>query len=778
MNSPNPPTNNALKLPSIVDPEDNEVITRGRVKSPANLVSAWDSLWWADLDSSQARNAAQQWRDGMAPYSPRREALMGKSGRTNVNWGIGDQIAQDAELPYNDILDGVDTLFSMPTNYGSPYQRNYNEQVMAEEITRMMRGWPRFDPIYQQNVRLFVNEGVSFGFFEDDFVWKWDVVGLQDIVFPRRVKADVNEVDIIVAKRQLLPHKLYEKCQNDAACAAEGWDRDATWEAIKTAAQPTLRANDFQEWEMAWKNHDYILGQTTVTVAVIEGWVQEVDGSVSHYICREDGEGDFLYKKEGKYSDMSHMLVPFIYGVGANGTFHSIRGVLQKTFAAGMAQNKVFCRMVDMAIHSSTPYLKCTSEEALEELPLTPLGQYVGMSPGYDWAETKIPPFQDTLMPLLAQIASFMQARSGPYAATANAVGDRTQRTKYEKQSQDEAQAKLSSSGVTLFKNGLTMLYREAVRRIISEPYPQIWDGGPEVQEFISRCMDRGVPIEAIRQVDVKRLEVNMGIGRGSSAARRVAADSLNTLYPRADAKGQNLINYIIASSYAGASLAREIFPTEPGLRPPQDMEDANNENSSIVSMAAIQAPQTIVVLPTQNHAVHIESHLQAMGQLNQTLMQNQLPMDKVIPLLGPLLTHVVSHLEMLDPTSPDRGAFVSAIKQMREVVTNGAREIQAQQQKMMREAQHNGPQSMNSMNENPEAGSMGDGTGTTNTSAQPLSAALLIHSAKAEQEIEDMKVDRAMRLAQGQRKDARDDALVAAKIAKMGLQPGDVPPG
>lgn len=767
-----PPTNNALKIPSIVDPETQKIIKRGRVKSPRDLKSAWDSLWWADLDSSEYRMRAQQWRDGVTPYSVRKEQLMGMAGRTNVNWGIGDQIATDAEMPYNDILDSVDTLFTMPTNWGQVSDRFYVEQVMAEEMTRMLRNWSRFDPLYQQNVRLFVDEGVSFCFFEDDFVWKWDVVGLQHIVFPRRVKADINEVDIVIAMRQLLPSKLYEKCANEGAAAAEGWNREATWEAIKTAAQPTLKANDFQEWEKAWKNHDYILGQTAITVEVIEGWVKEVDGTVSHYIARSDGSGDFLYKKEGKFSDMAHMLVPFIYGVGANGTFHSIHGVLQKTFAAGMAQNKVFCRAIDMAIHASTPYLQAATEEALQELPLTPLGQYVGMAPGYSWQETKVPDFEQSLMPLLQQINTFLSARANPYTQSIQQM-NQAAKTKYQQQSMDDAAAKLSSSGVTLFKNGLTSLYREVVRRVIRKPYPTSWSGGAEVQEFIARCINRGVPEEAIRQVDTKRIEVNMGIGRGSSAARRVAADSLNMLYPRADAKGQNMINYVIASSYAGASVAREIFPTQPGLRPPQDMEDANNENSAIQSMAALQLPQTIAVLPTQNHAVHLEQHIAALGQLNQGLNQQQIPLDKAVSLMQPLLDHAEQHLQLLDPTSPNRGTYVSDLKQIREVVTNGARQIYAQQQKMQREMEHNGPQSMRPENENQSFDAQGNPSPSAAMAPNP---ALLIQSAETEQKLRDMHVDTALRIAESQRKQAREDALAAAKIQKMGLSPGQAP--
>jgi hypothetical protein len=709
---------------------------------------------------------AQQWRDGMTPYSARKESLMGTSNRTNVNWGLGDQIASDAEMPYNDLLEGVDTLFSMPTNWGIPADRIYVEQVMAEEATRMLRGWSRFDPLYQQNVRLFVNEGVSFGFFEDDFGWQWDFLGLQDICFPRRVKADVNQLDMVIAQRQLLPYKLYERCQNEEASSAEGWDRDATWEAIKTAAQPTLKANDFQMWEAAWKNHDYILGQTAITVEVIEGWIREVDGTVSHYIARSDGSGDFIYKKEGKYSDMSHMLVPFLYGVGANGMFHSIHGVLQKTFAAGMAQNKVFCRWLDMAIHASTPYLQCSSEEALEELPLTPLGQYVGMAPGYDWKEVKLPSFEQTLIPVMNQLSTFLQARSAPYTQNVSNTIDKTQRTKYEKQSQDESQAKLTSSGITLFKNGLTSLYREVVRRMIQHPYPQSYVGGPEVQEFIARCSDRGVPVDAIRQVDIKRIEVNMGIGRGSAAARRVAADSLNTLYTRADAKGQNIINYIISSAYTGSALAREIFPPEPGLRPPQDMEDANNENSAICSMAALGIPQTISVLPTQNHAIHIESHLTALGAINEGLQNQQIPLEKAVPIMNPMVDHTVEHITALDPMNPSRPEYVSTLKQFREVATNGARELDAQQKKAQNEMEHNQPGGAGLPGHDDSGVKMGPDGKPVKFEHTP--ASLLIQSAQAEQKLNDMHVDTALRIAESQKKQAREDALAAAKIAKM----------
>jgi hypothetical protein len=770
----NPSSTTSLQLPSIVNPETNQIVARGRCKTPGDLVSAWTSLWWADLESSEFRMRAQQWRDGMAPYSPRKEALMGTAGRTNVNWGLGDQIALDAEMPYNDLLDGVDTLFTMPTNWGVMSDRLYVEQVMAEEITRMLRSWPQFDPLYQLNVRLFVNEGVSFTFHEDDYTWPWEVVGLQHIVFPRRIKANINEIDIIVAKRELLPYKLYQKCANEDQSASEGWNRDATWEAIKTAAQPTLQSNDFQEWEMAWKNHDYILGQTAVTVPVIEGWVREVDGTVSHYIAREDGKGEFLYKKEGKYKDMGRMLTAFLYGVGANGTFHSIHGVLQKTFAAGMAQNKLICRALDMGIHSSTPYLMCSSEESLTELPLTPLGQYVAMAPGYSWGEMKVPAFEQSLMPLLGTVSELLSSRSRPYTASANNVNRSTSpKTKYQVQSEDETQARLSSSGVTLFKNGLRNHYCEVVRRVIQKPYPQSWVGGPEVQEFRARCISRGVPEAAIDMVDVKRLEVNMGIGRGSAAARRVAADALNVLYPRADAKGQNLINYVVASSYAGASIAREVFPPEPGTRPPQAYEDAKNENAAISATVSLGLPNPINVEGNQNHAVHLDAHIPFLTALDEQIYTQAAPLEKIIPPLEALVAHSEEHIEMMDATLPHRAVYNEAIKKFRMVATNGARELQRLQEKAQRELQHNGVIGADGQPTMPGTnGMMPDGS-MPDMSVPP---SLLIDSAEAAEKARGIRVKTDLEVERFMREEARQDAITAAKIAREGLPPSTVP--
>jgi len=331
---------------------------------------------------------------------------------------------------------------------------------------------------------------------------------------------------------------------------------------------------------------------------------------------------------------------------------------------------------------------------------------------------------------------------------------------------------------VTLFKNGLTMLYREIVRRVIQE-YPQSWKGGPEVNEFKARCLNRGVPIEAIQQVDVKRIEVNMGIGRGSAAARRVGADALNTLYPRADAKGQNIINQVVASAYVGASLGHEVFPTQQGLRPPQDMEDANIENAAISAMAKLQIPQSVVVLPTQNHAVHLQSHIPFLGQINQALENQQISLADAIPIMVPVMAHADQHLKLLDPTDPVKGEYISQLKQIREVVENGAKQLMAEQQKMQAEAMHNGPQRMNSMNENPEAGAVLNGSATSsagNGSQPPLSATLLVKTAQEEQKLRDMQVATNLRIAESQKSEARQDALTAARVAKLGLPPGTVP--
>jgi len=683
--SPTPPQYN--NIPTITG-EDGELIKRGRIKDPQALISTYWTLHTADWQASRQRALYQSMIDGAPPYAPGKDRSEGISGRVNVNWGLAAQAQEEAEMPYNDILDALDVFGDIPTSFGDEKSQDTWGTVISEEITRMLKNWDDFHPLWQQNAHLFVAEGVSFAFHEDEQDWRYRIYGQQFLKFPRRIPANVNKIDIVTCKVDMLPHELYRKVENAKVAEDSYWNRNAVIEAIKdTCAQHTLPTNDPQEWEKAWKDNDINLGTTVSCVETVHGWVREVDGTVSQYISRMDGNGEFLYKCEGKHRAMSSVMFAYLYGVGSNGDFQSIRGLGQKLFSSSTGLNRLICKELDMAIHAATPYLQCDNEDAGQENAVRPMGPYMVVQSGFQFVEKMMPPFAQNLVPAIEQIKEIYRARAMPYSPVSANGTDNTQRTKYEWQMKTEQQGKLSSAGMNLFFAAWRRHFKEIVRRICRKDYSAAEPGGAEVWEFRRRCLERGVPGEAIDAVDIDRIEINTGIGKGSASERKSVLGVLNEqLYYRLDQEGQQMLTRDTAAAYAGTRYASRLVPPVAGLRPPVDLQIAGLEND----LMALGQPANVI--PNQDHMVHVQTHLQRLTEINGKLTEMQIEMEPAINQMFPIWDHANQHMPYLDPENPSVREYKEALEQLGEVIINGKKHIDAEAQRGQEEgAQQSG---------------------------------------------------------------------------------------
>ena len=415
--------------------------------------------------------------DGVPPYTRRHGTRAGDWAVVpNVNWGLATTSQEEAEGPYGDILDAIgDEFCTMPTSWGDEQIRINWEAIMAEEFAIVLRNWPQFTNLWLYNARIFVAEGLSFVFFPDDKDWRWLPYGLQHFKFPRRSRADINELDTICCKVDMLPYQLQQHVENEEIATEEGWNKQEVYEAIKTAAQHGLPSNDVEEWEKAWKNNDYYQGMTNLTVETVFCWARESDGTISHYIARYDSGGEFIYKKEGQKRDMESMMVAYQYGVGSNGDFHSIRGHAQKTYATSSAYNRLLNKALDMLVHVSTPHIKLTNEDTNNSMPLQPLGPYVGLEPGADFVEIKVPDFTQSLYPGLQLMQGLFQTKSRNFLPNPGSAQDKTERTKYEMQMKGEQEASLSTAGLNLFFDAWKRHLKQVVKRFIRQDYAESW---------------------------------------------------------------------------------------------------------------------------------------------------------------------------------------------------------------------------------------------------------------------------------------------------------------
>lgn len=687
MTSPSLPASQ-IDIPEVVSQETGKLIKRGRIKNAAALNSCYQTFFNEDLVSSRKRARVQAAADNEPPYSEANDRLRGLEGRANINWGeMGDEL-QEACMPYNTVLESMDYFGSWKLDYqADPQTLNDWGQICAEEHARMLRSWPDFNPSWYQNSLIGVMEGLSFAMFEDQIDWRWKVVGQQFLKFPRRTRASVNWVDMFTCKVEMLPHELYNKCDAEDSLPDDQpryWNKQAVIKALKTAAPQSLDSSDWQEWQRVWKDNDLTLGITNATVPVVHGFVRELDGTVSHYIAqyRADDDCDFLYKCEGKYENMSDLLNDYLFDVGTNGDFQSIRGLGYKKYSAIVGLNRLRNKALDAACHEATPYLTNSSEDALTDRMIQPMGPMVILDNQLQFAERPASNLSSSLMPVLGILGQISATKSAGYAPVAASGQSRTQKTKYQVEQESMQSSTLSGSRFTMFMTCWSRHYRNIVKRTVRKDYRPEDPGGQEVWKFLNRCIKRGVPLDAIRSVDLDSIEINTGIGKGSAANLQQVVSILDErLYARLDAEGRQMVDYLIASAYSNQHLARQLVPRTPGLRPPVDASFAQMENSV---MAMGQPPAFEV---NQNHVVHIQKHLERIGEINQQFIDGAIGIPEAVGQMQPIWEHAQNQHLPLTVGLPEHPAFKESLQQYGEFIVNGQKHLEAQRQREEQDA-------------------------------------------------------------------------------------------
>jgi hypothetical protein len=394
-------------------------------------------------------------------------------------------------------------------------------------------------------------------------------------------------------------------------------------------------------------------------------------------IAREDGEEGILYKCEGKMRSMSECMTAFQYGVGTNGEFHSIRGLNAKVFPTASAINRVFNKLIDTAFHIATPHLQASSEDGITDMMMKPVGPYMVMGDGVSPVEIKTPNFEQTLLPIISTLQSMFSSRTSTFTSGISNQMDRTQRTATEKKMQYATQGKLSSAGYSLYFSAEERHWKQVVKRFKRENYQANEPGGDLVWEFRNRCLERGVPLKAIYEIDVDSIEVNTGIGKGSAQERMTSLEGVGQTFNSMDAYAKNLYNHEVVAAYWGQRKAGEIFPPQPGLRPPVEAGMASMEND-LMALSGRAQP----VEPNQDHYTHLTKHMPFLMDLNQQIIDGTAMMEQAIPQMSPVWEHSNTHLEQLPIDHPERGAIKQALQQVGEVITNQMKKLNAEAQR------------------------------------------------------------------------------------------------
>lgn len=646
-----------------------------RIKDHAGLHSIYKNLIIADESSSADRTRIMDMLDGAPPYDPVVLRRMGQAYRANLNFGEGAADLEQALAAYNDLVNSVDRLVSVKTDFGDESQREEYGAIISEEFHRLItKDWPSFYFRQQLLSYYFVAQGLGVAFFEDERNWQWSVCPIGDFLIPRGTPATEDKVEIACARRIYLAHELYRYIENPKIAREAGWNVDAVRKAILDArtTRPTEGSN-WEELQKEIKNNDIFYSHVrSREIHVVHYYVREFDGSYSHAIGRRDGLGDFLFKKTSRFKSASEAFHIFAYGVG-NGQYHSIRGLGYKIFPHIQVTNRLRCAMADGAMLQTSVLLQPQSAEDISKMTMAYSGPLAFLPPGLQVVQTQYPNLAANVMPIVNEMAMVRQSNTGAYRTQMNAPSGNP-RTATEVQAQVANEAVLSNNSINLFYVPWARLLKEQFRRLKREVWIPNEPGQVEAATFRQRLENRGVPWEAV--LGVYDVDAVRAVGLGSPAARLTAFNEFLQLLPRFDEMGQiNAIRDRVAARVGYDQVDRYLPNPTVKNRIPADAKIAELENSSM------QSGRPVSVLPNENHSIHLAVHLREASPISEAVQNNQIQ-DKqgTLSYLTVLFQHAGEHLAKIaqDQTKQSEiGQANLAMNLIRESVTNLQRDVE-----------------------------------------------------------------------------------------------------
>jgi len=726
-----------------IDPQTGEA-PEPRLPNVQAGLSIYESLKDADEDASTNRSRLDAMFDGVAPYDQRVLTKTGQGGRTNLNFGEAQRLLDVDMSAFVDLYSSLDRLVSVVVTQGEPAMRLEASEVIAEELTQTLRDWPEFHSSYLRLCTEFIKHGVGVAYFPDATGWRFRVTGLGDFLVPRQTASSEEALETAAARRSYLLHELYSYIRNPEISEKNGWNAEEVRRVmVQNATNSSTQKAGYRDWEALQreiKNNDLSSGMENTSVSVVHLWVKEFDGTISLYLFAEDSPKEFMFVKRGMFEEATQAFVFFTYGVGNNGTLHSIRGKGQRIFAHIQTSNRLRSQMVDAAFLGGSVMLQPQTERALEKLSYTFYGAYAILSPDVDVIEKAVPNLSQAMQPALDSVEMQLARNADPVGV----YGDKASPYRNELQVEHDlaVASRLTGATLNLFYASWTRLLREIARRIISGKNSQ----DPAVKSFFARCAVRGVSAEMIRSVDHRRTSAVRSIGAGSAANRLLALRELNQIAGSFDEVGRhNLIRDITTARVGRDLVDRYVSPT-PEPRPTVEGKIALLENETM------QNGRPVPVMSNEMHAEHLRQHAPLLQELLAGIQSGEADPVQSLPLVEALYFHCNDHNGFLgqDPMAQAEAAGMrQLLQQAEEIITNFRRKIEA----MQRRAQESGIE---------EGAQPGAEQG-------PSAAQLKFEEHQIKLAIEQQKADQDMRIKETkfQQEQALKDAANAMKLSQ-----------
>lgn len=635
----------ALILPEAGGPDSQP---KERLVSVGAAKAAIKSV--VDSDEHQARlNGFQAVADAYERMPPDSESDLefdGFKGLANVDWGgMQAGIDDQAEIYLNLALE-PDKFCAFKSRAKGPHVGK-GLLDLSERHAKMMRQWEEIEIEFSMMTHNMAANGLGILHWPMPHSWHCQNLHPANLIVPKKAALNSKKWPwcAIVTRfeiQNLIP-KLDPEVVEDAK--SQGWDTEVIRDAINAfrAAQGSKMDEKLDIDQLISRFVADGPGSIDESdgIAGFIYYVREWDGTISEYwISDQESVDKPLYKRRGRYRDMTQVIALFPAGLG-DGHLMRIRGFGINSLPFHDLENRHLNRTIDAAWLAASIGLK-GDPEMLDRLSELIIGPIFNVPDDFTVEQVAFQNQTKTLVEI-GQLfdqkkASRSQSMGGPIDVSPNA--DRTAtgaRLRYQEQTGAR------SGAISRFYRQLSMFWKTMWFRIADPGASETDPGYFESRQMLEDALREGLPVEALATID--EVVAKRVFGDGDPNNLFLALSDLVGFLGRLSPSGQRFfIRHLFNARLRNAPEVDAML-----VEPEQDDELQRQQQIAQGENADFETSNVAIsVASSDNHGIHAGEHLLFAEDKITQFENKRIELEDAYLSISRVREHVLPHMQAL----------------------------------------------------------------------------------------------------------------------------------
>lgn len=624
--------------------EKNGAPAKKRFENPETIRTIFGKLTDDDRPDAERRVRIRKLYDGALPYNPNELAARGLKFMANVNFlGLKGIIDNRADTILKLSQDTAPLIELRPIAQGAAGPRaSQVGRTVAEEWSAMVRSNGRLIPALARMHKEADLYGLGPVAWPSSLDYNPIALDRGQLRFVSNGPVVSSAHEFFMFESEITAEYLCFLLDNAEIAASEGWNVQEVkkWliavyaDGVDTKYEPGFDGNSTAIEEAVAMVRRNALGeeQQFKTFSVIHTYVREtaMPRGITHIIIPSTGPCKFLFERKNAYRTMDECVLWLPYSV-KDKTAREVRGLASFLYPIEKLNNRFLCQIVDSGFRASTLVLQAQSGQIQsQQLTVNEQGLYTVLPAGVSTSNQQFSPnFQQLVgvKQVLDQVGvgSVAGTDKGPVATTGPKMfqGPSSGQTKAEVEVQQRLRSRRDEAEFCAKQDVLNKIFKESFRRSLKiamlPPVARL--DYPEIDEWINRCLLRGVTPEELQSIpQLYTIVSSRDLALGADGKVKELDDFMAMFGGVLDETGRKYIAREHAVLRFGRAEADNIIPEVHRDQAPTDQASFATIENGCMKMGI-----PVMVGMDQLHWSHIPVHTQIIQEIVQ---QVQAPED------------------------------------------------------------------------------------------------------------------------------------------------------